>query len=80
MQMNIAEAKAKLSEVIAAAERGEDVVIERGGRPIARLGSAQAKGSAFRLAIAEGEVLLFQVWGSHSQRSPAAQYRPAAGF
>ena len=32
MQMNIAEAKAKLSELIAAAERGEDVVIARGHR------------------------------------------------
>ncbi|MFV0513951.1 MAG: type II toxin-antitoxin system Phd/YefM family antitoxin [Jhaorihella sp.] len=56
MQMNIAEAKAKLSELIAAAERGEDVVIARGGRPIVRLVSAQAKGSAFRIGIAEGAV------------------------
>lgn len=56
MQMNIAEAKAKLSELIAAAERGEDVVIARGGKPIVRLVSAQSKGTAFRLGIAEGEV------------------------
>jgi prevent-host-death family protein len=56
MQMNIAEAKAKLSELIAAAERGEDAVIARGGKPVVRLVSAQAKGSAFRVGIAEGEV------------------------
>ena len=37
MQMNVAEAKAKLSELVAAAERGEDVVIARGGRPAVRL-------------------------------------------
>ena len=37
MQMNIAEAKAKLSELIAAAERGDEVVIARGGQPVVRL-------------------------------------------
>lgn len=56
MQMNIAEAKAKLSELIAAAERGEEVVIARGGRPIVRLVPAHAEGPAFRIGIAEGAV------------------------
>jgi prevent-host-death family protein len=56
MQMNIAEAKAKLSELIAAAERGEDAVIARGGTPVVRLVSTHAKGAAFRVGIAEGEV------------------------
>lgn len=37
MQMNVAEAKARLSELVAAAERGEEVVIARGGRPAVRL-------------------------------------------
>lgn len=35
--MNIAEAKAKLSELLAAAAAGEDVVIARAGKPVARL-------------------------------------------
>ena len=52
MQMNIAEAKAKLSELIAAAERGEDAVIARGGKPVGRLVSAQEKEPAFRFGIA----------------------------
>ncbi len=56
MQMNIAEAKAKLSELIAAAERGEDVVIARGGTPIVRFVPAHARGPAFRIGIAEGAV------------------------
>lgn len=56
MQMNIAEAKAKLSELIAAAERGEEVVIARGGKPIVRLVSAKSKGFTFRIGIAEGKV------------------------
>lgn len=56
MQMNIAEAKAKLSELIAAAERGEEVVIARGGKPVVWLVSARAKGPAFRIGMAEGAV------------------------
>lgn len=36
VQMNIAEAKAKLSELVALAERGEEVVIARSGRPVLR--------------------------------------------
>ncbi len=37
--MNIAEAKAKLSALIEAAERGEEVIIARNGIPVARLDS-----------------------------------------
>ena len=37
MQMNVAEAKSKLSELLAAVKAGEDVVIARGGVPAARL-------------------------------------------
>ncbi|MDZ4363333.1 type II toxin-antitoxin system prevent-host-death family antitoxin [Brevundimonas sp.] len=35
--MNIAEAKSKLSELVARAEAGEDVVIARNGKPAARI-------------------------------------------
>jgi prevent-host-death family protein len=37
IQVNIAEAKAKLSELVARAEAGEEVVIARHGRPIVAL-------------------------------------------
>jgi prevent-host-death family protein len=37
IQMNIAEAKAKLSALVEAALRGEDVVLARGGEPVVRL-------------------------------------------
>jgi prevent-host-death family protein len=53
MQMNIAEAKARLSELIAAVERGEDVVIARGGVPVARIVPA-AQGVSFRIGVADG--------------------------
>jgi prevent-host-death family protein len=36
-QVNIAEAKAKLSELVEAASRGEEIVLARHGKPMARL-------------------------------------------
>ena len=35
--MNVSEAKARLSELITAAEQGEEVVIARAGKPVVRL-------------------------------------------
>jgi prevent-host-death family protein len=37
MQVNIAEAKANLSALLEAVERGEEVVIARYGKPVAKL-------------------------------------------
>jgi prevent-host-death family protein len=54
MQMNVAEAKAKLSELVAAAERGEEVVIARGGTPVVRL--VPAAGQGVRLGALRGVV------------------------
>ncbi len=36
-QVNVAEAKAKLSQLLDDASRGEEVVIARAGKPVARL-------------------------------------------
>jgi prevent-host-death family protein len=54
MQMNVAEAKARLSELVAAAERGEEVVIARGGHPVVRLVPAHVQG--VRLGVLKGLV------------------------
>ena len=35
--VDVQEAKTRLSQLLAAAERGEEVVITRGGRPVVRL-------------------------------------------
>lgn len=56
MQMNIAEAKAKLSELIAAAERGEEVILARGGHPVVRMVPALPAKPGFRFGVATGEV------------------------
>lgn len=37
VQVNVQEAKTRLSELLARAERGEDIVIARAGMPIVRL-------------------------------------------
>lgn len=37
IQLNVQEAKTRLSQVLAQVEAGEDVVIARGGKPIVRL-------------------------------------------
>jgi len=37
VQLNVAEAKAKLSELIERAEAGEEVIIARAGKPVVRL-------------------------------------------
>jgi prevent-host-death family protein len=36
-QVNVQDAKTRLSELLARVERGEEIVIARGGKPIARL-------------------------------------------
>ena len=45
--MNIAEAKAKLSSLVEAALRGEEVILARGGKPVARISPVDA-GPAWR--------------------------------
>jgi prevent-host-death family protein len=37
IQINIAQAKARLSELVALAEAGEEVIIARGGKPVVSL-------------------------------------------
>jgi prevent-host-death family protein len=47
-QVNIAEAKAKLSELAEAASRGEEIVLARHGKPLARLAPMKETGSPGR--------------------------------
>ncbi|MGP3699581.1 type II toxin-antitoxin system Phd/YefM family antitoxin [Rhodobacter sp. NSM] len=54
MQMNVAEARAKLSQLLAAVDAGEEVVIARDGVPAARLVPVARVG--VRLGLLEGVV------------------------
>ncbi len=53
MQIGITEAKAKLSALIAAAERGEEIIITRRGKPVARIVAIAPKRLASRIDLAE---------------------------
>ena len=52
------DAKTKLSELVAAAERGEEVVIARDGEPAARLVAIAAEHAPVRLGVLAGEIEL----------------------
>jgi prevent-host-death family protein len=56
MQLNMHDAKSQLSELVAAAERGEDVVIARNGVPAARLVAITAEHAPVRLGVLAGEI------------------------
>jgi prevent-host-death family protein len=58
MQFNMHEAKTRLSDLVAAAERGEDVVIARNGIPAARLVAVRPEHPPVRLGVLAGEIEL----------------------
>lgn len=58
MHVNMHDAKTRLSELVAAAERGEDVVIARNGRPAARLVAFTSAYAPVRLGALAGEIEL----------------------
>jgi prevent-host-death family protein len=58
MVVNMHDAKTKLSELVAAAERGEDVVIARNGTPAVRLVAISAEYAPVRLGALQGEIEL----------------------
>jgi prevent-host-death family protein len=53
MQISITEAKTKLSALIAAAERGEEIILTRRGKPVARIVAIAPKRLASRIDLAE---------------------------
>jgi prevent-host-death family protein len=58
MVVNMHDAKTKLSELVAAAERGEEVVIARNGMPAVRLVPIVAEYAPVRLGVLAGEIEL----------------------
>lgn len=58
MQVTIHEAKTQLSRLIAAMERGEEVVISRRDKPVARLVPAQMGKSKRRIGFLAGKMPL----------------------
>jgi prevent-host-death family protein len=58
MQVNMHEAKTRLSELVAAAERGEKVLIARNGRPAVRLVPVVEEHPPVRVGVLAGQIEL----------------------
>ena len=56
--VNVHEAKTHLSRLLALVSRGEEIVIARAGKPIARLVPIAASGGARRLGIDRGRIVI----------------------
>ncbi len=56
--VNIYEAKTQLSRLVDQAAAGKDVVIARGGKPVARLTSLVASSRKLRFGVLKGKVTI----------------------
>ena len=56
MRVNMHDAKTRLSELVAAAESGEEVIIARGGTPAVRLVALAVEHAPLRLGVLAGEI------------------------
>jgi prevent-host-death family protein len=54
--VNIGDAKTRLSELVVRASRGEEVIIARAGRPVARLVAVRPKGATRKLGRMRGAI------------------------
>ena len=56
MQLNLYDAKTRLSELVEAASHGETVVIAKAGRPLAKLGPVDVVRKPVRLGLMKGKI------------------------
>lgn len=54
--VNIYEAKTQLSRLVDEAAAGEEIIIARGGKPVARLGRLVPKARKIRFGVLKGKV------------------------
>ncbi len=62
LHFNVGEAKAKLSQLIAAVRRGEDVVIDHHGKPQVRLVMVDSENDSDRVRRAAKRASAFGMW------------------
>jgi prevent-host-death family protein len=56
MQLNLYDAKTRLSELVEAASQGETIVIAKAGRPLAKLGPVDPVRAPVRLGLMKGQI------------------------
>ncbi|MFP4207135.1 MAG: type II toxin-antitoxin system Phd/YefM family antitoxin [Wenzhouxiangella sp.] len=57
-QVNLYEAKTQLSKLVEAAIAGEEVIIARAGKPVARLSALEKPACKRRLGILDGQMVI----------------------
>jgi len=57
-QVNLYEAKTQLSKLVEAAVAGEEVIIARAGKPVARLSALEKPAHNRRLGILDGKITI----------------------
>jgi prevent-host-death family protein len=57
-QVNLYEAKTQLSKLVEAAIAGEEVIIARAGKPVARLSAIEKPAQKRRLGILDGQLVI----------------------
>ncbi len=60
--VNTHEAKTQLSRLLARVEEGDDIVIARAGKPIARLVRCDDRGTEVRLGTGRGLIVFTEGW------------------
>ena len=71
MQVNMHEAKTRLSELVAAAEGGEEVIIARNRAPAVRLIAVAVEHPPVRLGVLAGEIELAEDFDA-----PLSEFEP----
>lgn len=56
MQINLYEAKTRLSELVDAASKGKTITIGKAGKPMARLGPLESQRRPVRLGLMKGRI------------------------
>jgi prevent-host-death family protein len=75
-KINIHDAKTRLSQLVERAEAGEEIVIARAGRPVARLGPLTDQGRKRRLGLLDGR---FRIPADFNDPLPAKVLRTFLG-
>ena len=62
MDVSVADAKNRLSELLRSVEEGEEIVITRNGKPVAQLTAPPARRRVVRFGTMRGQVVLKPGW------------------
>ena len=76
MQLNLYDAKTRLSELVEAASQGETIVIAKAGRPLAKLGPVDTVRTPVRLGLMKG---LIRISGEFDAPLPESVIREFEG-